>query len=165
MTIITFLLYQPEVQSLLTFFVSIIILILSAYSILVPTFIWAWVSANYACLLLYFIGVFTLMRWLARGGRYLDIEKANLEGQTFLITGAGGGIGKETAIELAKRGARVILFARVGNLSEAVSDVKKAARSPANVVGYVLDLSDLRSIKSCVEQFMETDDAYVFQFY
>ncbi|CAF4316617.1 unnamed protein product, partial [Rotaria magnacalcarata] len=76
-----------------------------------------------------------------------------------------GGIGKETAIELAKRGARVILFARVGNLSEAVSDVKKAARSPANVVGYVLDLSDLRSIKSCVEQFMETDDAYVFQFY
>ncbi|CAF3729044.1 unnamed protein product [Rotaria socialis] len=159
MAIITFLLYQPEVQSLLTFFVSIIILILSAYSILVPTFIWAWISGNYVSLLLYFIGVFILMRWLARGGQYLDIEKANLEGQTFLITGAGGGIGKETAIELVKRGARVILFARVGNLSEAVRDVTRAARSPANVVGYVLDLSDLRSIKLCVEQFMKTEDA------
>ncbi|CAF0847065.1 unnamed protein product [Rotaria sp. Silwood1] len=98
------------------------------------------------------------MRWWARGGQFTDIQSVDLEGQTFLITGAAGGIGKETAIELAKRGARVILFARRGNLAEAVADVQKSARSSANVVGYILDLSDLQSIKSCVEEFMKNED-------
>ncbi|CAF0954467.1 unnamed protein product [Rotaria sordida] len=153
------ILRQPEVQSLLTFVSSILILILSAYSIFLPSFIWTWISASYLYFLLYFTAVFLLMRWWARGGRYTDIQNIDLEGQTFLITGAAGGIGKETAIELAKRGARVILFARRGNLVEAVTDVKKAARSPDNVVGYVLDLSDLQSIKSCVEEFMRNEDS------
>lgn len=101
------------------------------------------------------------MRWFARGGEYSDIHTTNLAGQVFLITGAAGGIGKETAIELAKRSARVILFGRRGNLSEAISDVKKQAQSSANVTGYVLDLSDLQSIESCVDEFLQNEDAYV----
>jgi hypothetical protein len=156
------LLRQPEIRSFLTLISSILILILSAYSILLPSYIWTWLSLSFIYILLYFIAVMLLMRWWARGGQYPDIHTANLEGQTFLVTGAGGGIGKETAIELAKRGARVVLFARSGNLAEAVSDVKKVARSPANVVGYLLDLSDLQSIESCIEEFMKKEDAYVF---
>jgi hypothetical protein len=121
------ILRQPEVQSLLTFVTSILILLFSACSILLPSWIWIWISSSYISILFYFIGVMLLIRWCARGGQYPDIQTANLEGETFLITGAGSGIGKETAIELAKRGARVVLFARRGNLAETISDVQKSS--------------------------------------
>lgn len=157
-----FLLSLPEFRSLLTLVSSILILFLSAFSIIVPGFIWSWISSSFLFVLLYFAGVAFLMRSLARGGQYPDIQTANLEGQTFLVTGAASGIGKETALELAKHGARVVVFARRGNLAETISDVKKVARSPDNVTGYVLDLSDLQSIKSCIEEFMKNEDPYVY---
>ena len=156
---VLFLLRQPEVRSLLTLTLSIVILILSAYSIALPTCIWTCVSSSYVCISLYAVAVMLLMRWWARGGQYPDIHTANLQGQVFLITGAGAGIGKETAIELAKRGARVVLFARRGNLAEAVEDVKKVAQSRGNVSGYLLDLADLQSIKSSVDEFMKNEDS------
>lgn len=40
-----------------------------------------------------------------------------LEGKTIIITGASAGIGKETALDLSHRGARVILACR--NVSKA----------------------------------------------
>ncbi|CAF0995889.1 unnamed protein product [Rotaria sordida] len=153
-----FLLRQPEAKALLTFVSSIVILILSANSILIPTCIWTWISSSLIYIILYFIFVIVLMRWFARGGQYLNIYTTKLDGQTFLITGAAGGIGRATAIELVKRGARVILFARFQNLTNAINDVRKFSQLPNNVIGYPIDLADLQSIKTCVEEFMKNEN-------
>lgn len=48
-------------------------------------------------------------------------SKNKMDGKVVLITGANGGIGKETAKDIAKRGARIILACR--NL-DAANEVK-----------------------------------------
>ncbi|XP_044740011.1 retinol dehydrogenase 11-like [Chrysoperla carnea] len=74
-------------------------------------------------------------------------SKAKLNGKTVLITGANGGIGKETAIDLAARGARVILGCR--NLKSA-EDTKQEIISKTgntNIVIYPIDFESLTSVR------------------
>jgi len=74
--------------------------------------------------------------------------------QHILITGGNAGIGLETAIALAKKGAKVIIACRnETKAKQAVLDIKKAAGSEA--VDYlVCDLSSFDSIKSCAENYL-----------
>lgn len=80
-----------------------------------------------------------------------------LHGKTVVITGSNTGIGKATALNLAKRGARVILACRDQQRAEAaVSDIKK--ESGNNEVLYMhLDLADLQSVRSFAENFLRTE--------
>jgi NAD(P)-dependent dehydrogenase (short-subunit alcohol dehydrogenase family) len=42
----------------------------------------------------------------------LNLKPKSMNGKTVIITGGNGGIGKETAIALARLGARIILACR-----------------------------------------------------
>ena len=152
--VLLYLLRQPEVKASLVLFFSILILPLSAFSVFfVPHSIWLLIRSSYIYVGLYAIGICFLARFFARGKQFNALHKKNLSGKTYLITGSAGGIGKQTALELAKRGAKIVLFARASNLQKAVEDIKKVARDATLITGYSLDFSDLVTIKKAVEQY------------
>lgn len=71
-------------------------------------------------------------------------EDERMDGRTALVTGANSGLGKAVAIQLAKRGARVLMACRSGH-PEAGEAVKRASGSDAVEMLHV-DLSDLESV-------------------
>ena len=70
-----------------------------------------------------------------------------LDGKTVIITGANIGIGKETALDMAKRGARVILACRDLGKAETAAGEIKATSGNDNVVVEQLDLASLESVR------------------
>ncbi|KAM3593081.1 uncharacterized protein V6R79_005762 [Siganus canaliculatus] len=76
---------------------------------------------------------------------------ARLDGKTVVITGANTGIGKETAIDLAKRGAKVIMACRdMGRAQSAANEVIEKSGNK-NVICMKLDLSNSKSIREFAE--------------
>ncbi len=81
-------------------------------------------------------------------------ESQDLVGKTYVITGATSGIGKVTALELAKRGANLILANRSLEKTAPVVEAIKAATRSANIEVVQLDLGDLASVRKCAETLL-----------
>lgn len=73
----------------------------------------------------------------------------SLEGKNALITGAGKGIGKALALNLAKEGVNVALLARTASDLQAVAD--EVENQGVKAVIITADVSDLQSVNSAVE--------------
>ncbi|KAJ8308133.1 hypothetical protein KUTeg_013007, partial [Tegillarca granosa] len=83
---------------------------------------------------------------------------ARLDGKTVIITGANTGIGRETALDLAGRGARVILACRdITKAERAAQNIMKQTQNP-NVEIRVLDLASLSSVRSFAEKIKNTEE-------
>lgn len=74
--------------------------------------------------------------------------QADLRGKTALVTGANAGIGKVTALELARAGAKVIVACRSVAKAEAALAEVRAAVPGADVSLVPLDLASLASVRA-----------------
>ncbi len=88
-------------------------------------------------------------------GQAWTIDDApRLDGRRAVVTGASGGLGYETALGLARRGAKVILAARNDAKAEAALGRIRAAVPGADVRYSHLDLADLASVARLAETLL-----------
>lgn len=79
-----------------------------------------------------------------------------MDGKTVIITGANTGIGKETALDLAKRGASIIIGCRNAEKGrEAVKDIQFVTGN-SNVKFMELDLASFKSIRTFAEEVLKS---------
>jgi NAD(P)-dependent dehydrogenase (short-subunit alcohol dehydrogenase family) len=74
--------------------------------------------------------------------------------ETVLVTGASSGIGRATAVELAGRGARLVLVARGSESLEEAADEARAAGAAAVVVSSA-DVTDEEAVRAAVDAALE----------
>lgn len=95
-----------------------------------------------------------ILNKLSNGKCYSDNV---MSGKVVIVTGANSGIGYATALELARRGARVILGCRDDEKGKAaVASIVKVTKNKS--VRYIyLDLSSLSSVRKFVDEFKNTE--------
>ncbi|XP_044146692.1 retinol dehydrogenase 13 isoform X2 [Bufo gargarizans] len=88
------------------------------------------------------------------GGGHIP-SKAKIDGKTVIVTGANTGIGKETALELAKRGGRIIMACRdMGKCENAAKEIRGKTLNH-NVFAKQLDLASMKSIKEFANRILK----------
>src|SRR5436309_15319555 len=90
------------------------------------------------------------------------MDISNLTGKTVLVTGAGSGIGRETALAFARRGADLVMC----DLNEAAGartaeDVRSLGRKATSRVVDVADAAGMRAFADSVHADVEALDVLV----
>ena len=80
-------------------------------------------------------------------------DAQDLQGKNILVTGANSGIGRATAVELARRGGRIFVAARSEEKSKEVID-----EIGDSAVYLRLDLGDLSAVRESAEAFLARDE-------
>lgn len=86
---------------------------------------------------------FTRVGYVARGLPFRPV-RADYSGQTWLVTGATGGLGKATTLRAVNKGATVYAVGR--NLTALDALVKATARGPGKVIPVACDLSSMAAV-------------------
>ncbi len=97
---------------------------------------------------------------LGGGERFPSIPGAKpsdrLDGRTVMVTGSNSGLGKAVAVELASRGARVLMACRSG-IPEAGHEVRARSGNP-QIEMLSVDLSDLHSVHALCDTLREREE-------
>jgi len=101
-------------------------------------------------------GIYVLKKYM-NGGVCQSRER--IDGKVVIVTGANTGIGKETAMDLVQRGAKVYLACRsVTRAQHAVDDIVNQTGISRNQLPIMqLDLASFKSIRSFASSFRERE--------
>nr|XP_014101274.2 retinol dehydrogenase 14 [Bactrocera oleae] len=80
-----------------------------------------------------------------------------MEGKTVIITGANSGIGKETARDLAKRGARIIMACRNLETANAVKEEITKETGNSKLIVKKLDLGSQKSVREFAADIVKNE--------
>ena len=86
------------------------------------------------------------------------MDKTRLDDKTVIVTGANTGIGIHTVIDLAKRGATIVMACRSLERGEAALKEAKEKSGSESIDLMQLDLSSLNSVRKFVETFSSKYD-------
>ena len=81
-----------------------------------------------------------------------------MNGKRVLVTGATAGIGKQTALELAKLGAEVIIVGRNAEKTAAVVESLRKESGATTIDSFLADLSSMASIRAFAGAFLAKHD-------
>ena len=90
--------------------------------------------------------------------RWTSADIPDQTGRTVLITGANAGIGYHTALQLAAKGATVLLASRDSERGRAAHERILVAAPMARVEVVTLDLADLDSVGRLADHILASDD-------
>ncbi len=93
---------------------------------------------------------FLVSRW-AQGGQFKK-DDIRIDGKVVIVTGANTGIGRETALDLANRGAKVYLACRDLTKADAAKEDIIQRTGNKNVFVMKLDLTSLESVRKFVTE-------------
>ncbi|KAI9206470.1 uncharacterized protein BJ171DRAFT_457496 [Polychytrium aggregatum] len=88
-------------------------------------------------------------------GGYSFEQVPNLTGKVAIVTGANAGLGRASAMELARKGAHVILACRTESKALPIVEEIKKETGNANVEFMELDLSSIKSVERFSKRFLE----------
>ncbi|XP_056597828.1 retinol-DH_like_SDR_c domain-containing protein [Triplophysa dalaica] len=101
------------------------------------------------------ISLVLLRKWIAGG---VCRCRVRLDGKTVVITGANTGIGKETARDLAMRGARIVMACRdLSRAEKAAAEIRRSTGN-GNIVVRQLDLASLFSVRQFAHEYVATEN-------
>lgn len=86
------------------------------------------------------------------------MESANLSDKIIMVTGANSGIGKEAALELAARGARLVIVCRNRERGEPALAAIKAQSGNDTVELMTADFESQRQIRDLAAEYLRTHD-------
>ena len=96
---------------------------------------------------------------MSKLSRWTADDLPDLTGRTIVVTGANSGLGYETALALAARGAGLVLACRDPGRAEAAMKSISRGSSGAPPTVMALDLASLASVRAFAEEFLARHDA------
>ncbi|XP_054087462.1 retinol dehydrogenase 12-like [Zeugodacus cucurbitae] len=112
---------------------------------------WAWIIQIFLIVFL-IVGILYILRKIKQGPYYRKLNR--IDDKVVIITGCNGGIGKEIALELARRGARIYMACRDAARCEATRLEIIDRTGNQQIYNRTLDLASLESVRHFAARFI-----------